>query len=64
MLEVAEDKVTFSRDTWEELKSDDYFRELIDVIEDRESLLKAKNETEFFVDLDKYHRNRMKKENV
>ncbi len=64
MLEVAEDKVTFSRDTWEELKSDDYFRELIDVIEDRESLLKAKKETEFFVDLDEYHRNRMKKENV
>jgi len=64
MLDVAEDKVTCSRETWEELKSDDYFRELIDIIEDRESLQKAKNETEFFVELDEYHQNRMKKENV
>jgi len=64
MLEVAEDKVIFSRETWEELKSDDYFRELIDVIEDRETLLKAKKETEFFVDLDEYHKNRMNTENI
>ncbi|MFC2130815.1 hypothetical protein ACFLSQ_05225 [Bacteroidota bacterium] len=64
MIEVSEDKVIFSRETWEELKSDDYFRELIEVIEEREALSKAKEETVSFIDLDEYHEKRMKKENV
>jgi len=64
MIEVAEDKVTFSRETWEELKADDYFRELIEVIEEREALSKAKEETVSFIDLDEYHAKRMKTENV
>ena len=61
MLEIAENKVTFSRETWEELKNDNYFRELIEVIEDREALLKAKQETHSFIDLEEYHKNRMTK---
>jgi hypothetical protein len=60
MIEVLDDKVTFSRDTWEELKNDDYFRELIEVIEEREALAIAKENTNSFVDLDEYHKKRMK----
>lgn len=54
-------KVTFSRESWEELRADDFYREVIEAIEDREALLKAKKETEYFIDLDTYHTNRMKK---
>ncbi len=47
-------KVTFSRKTWEELRKDDYFRELIEVIEDREAFYKAKEETTDIIDFKEY----------
>jgi len=64
MLELSEDKVIFSRETWEDLKQDNYFRELIEVIEDREELLKAIKETEYFVDYEEYRKHRLAKMNV
>lgn len=51
----------FSRDIWDELKNDIYYNEIIEAIEDREALKKAKEETEYFIDLEEYHKNRMKK---
>ena len=58
MLEISEDKVVIPRETWEELRKNNYFRELIEVIEDREALQKAIEETEYFVDYDEYKKKR------
>jgi len=57
-MTITKDKVTFSRKTWEELRADEYTRELIELIEDRETLLKSKKETKYFIDLDEYHKKR------
>jgi len=64
MMTATKKRIVFSRETWEEMRSDDYFREVIEVIEDREALSKAKEQTEYFVDLEDYHQNRMMRENV
>lgn len=61
---LTKDTVSFSRKTWEELRNDEYFRELIEIVEDREALIEAKNETDGFVDLDDYHASRTKQKNV
>jgi hypothetical protein len=61
MLEIAEDKVTFSRNTWDELKSSIYFSELIEAIEDKESLMKIMEQTEYYVDYDEYKKKRLGK---
>ncbi|OGU39331.1 MAG: hypothetical protein A2X61_00465 [Ignavibacteria bacterium GWB2_35_12] len=60
-MTITKDKVTFSRKHWEELRTDEYFREVIEVIEDREQLLKAIEETEYFVDYDEYRKKRLAK---
>ena len=60
-MTITKDKVTFSRKTWEELRADEFTREIIELIEDRESLLKSKKETKYFIDLDEYHKKRMSK---
>lgn len=64
MIEIDNDKVTFSRKTWESLKNDNYFRELIEVIEDREELEKAIEETESYISYDEYRKKRFSKMNV
>ena len=63
-MTITKDKVTFSRKTWEDLREDAYTRELIELIEDRETLLKSKKDTKYFIDLDEYHNKRMSKINV
>jgi hypothetical protein len=60
----TKDKVSFSRETWENLRADDFFREVIEIIEDREAIQKAKKETTYFVDLEDYHNSRIKGKNV
>jgi hypothetical protein len=64
MLEITKEKVIFSRKTWEDLKSDDYYREVIEAIEDREDLLKAIQETEYITDFKEYDKQRRAKMNV
>ena len=64
MLDVIEDNITISRGTWEELKSDDYFREVLEIIEDRETLRKAKVEAEDFISFREYDARRRKKNNL
>ncbi|MDT3740845.1 MAG: hypothetical protein RO257_15255 [Candidatus Kapabacteria bacterium] len=39
---ITEETVTFSRDAWDELYSIDYYREVLEAIEDRESLRESK----------------------
>lgn len=61
---ISEDEVTFTRAYWESLKSNDYFREVLEVFEDIESLESAKAETEYFVDYEEYRKTRLEKLNV
>jgi len=63
-MTITKDKVTFSRKTWEELRKDEYTREVIELIEDSESLIKAKKETKYMIDLDEYHKKRLARNNV
>jgi hypothetical protein len=64
MMVATKNKVTFSRKTWEELRADDFYREVVEAVEDREALLKAKTKTEYFVDLEEYHKQRMKNDKL
>ena len=64
MIEIAEDKVTFSRKTWDDLQSDDYYNELIEAIIDREDLLQSIEETEYIVDFKEYDKKRRESMNV
>jgi uncharacterized protein (DUF1919 family) len=64
MIQTTKNKVIFSRKTWNELKADDYYKELIEAIEDREDLLKSIEETEYVVDFKEYDKKRRAKINV
>lgn len=64
MLKIKNNNVLIPITLWKELKSDLYYNELIEAIEDREALLEAKEKTEYFVDLDEYHKERMKKDDI
>jgi hypothetical protein len=54
MIQVKNKNVIIPLDTWNELKQIDYFKELIEVLEDSKAFEKAKNDTTSFMDLDKY----------
>ncbi|MCX6153096.1 MAG: hypothetical protein NT007_02925 [Candidatus Kapabacteria bacterium] len=62
MLKIENNNVLIPLVLWKELKGDLYFNELIEIIEDRETLFEAKAKTEYFVDLDEYHQERMKRD--
>lgn len=62
MLEIKKDKVIISRKKWEELKKNDYYKELIEVLEDSEELERAKKETLSYTSLRDYLKEREKKE--
>ncbi len=57
-MEIREDKVIISRQTWEELKADEYYKELIEAVEDREDLLEAIEKEKDSIDFDEYDENR------
>lgn len=59
MLTVSDENIIISKETWEELRQSEYYRELIEAIEDRESLRKAKKEAEEFIDFKDYDNFRM-----
>ena len=54
MLEINKDTVIISRKKWDELKKNDYYREIIEVLE------KAKKETTSFIKLKDYINKRNK----
>lgn len=64
MIKTTKTQVIFSRKTWEELKSDDYYRELIEAIIDREDLAKAIDETDEVLDFKEYDIQRRSKLHV
>ena len=63
-MTITEETVTFSRDAWDELYSIDYYREVLEAIEDRESLREAKLQADEFVSFREYDRNRRQKSDV
>lgn len=67
MVQIRRDKVIFSRETWEELKNNPVYSELIEDIESRMELEDAieehKKSGEALKDFDDYDNKRMKKIN-
>jgi len=65
MITIKKDRVTFTRDIWEELRKNSAYSELVEDIEDRMELENAikehKESGEKFVDFDDYDNKRMKK---
>lgn len=59
-MTISKDRVSFSRRTWDELYKIDYYREVLEAIQDRESLLKAKEEAHDFISFREYDANRRK----
>jgi hypothetical protein len=64
MIEISKNKVIFSRNTWDALKTDVYFREIIDAIEEREELLEAVRSTKKLSEFREYDKKRRSKLNV
>jgi hypothetical protein len=58
MIQIKKDNVIIPLKTWNELKQSNYFRELIEVLEDSKELEKAKKETTHFIDFKKYDKKR------
>lgn len=64
MIEIRKNNVIIPLSTWNELKKIDYFKEIIEVIEDSDLLEKTKRESKGSIDLDDYIRERALKEHV
>ena len=64
MIQIKKNNVVIPIKTWNELKENDFFKDLIEVLEDSELLEKTKKESKGFIDLDDYIRNREVKENM
>lgn len=64
MIQTTKTKVVFSRETWDELYKIDYYREVLEAIEDREELKKAIEETEYTIDYEEYKKQRKARMNV
>ncbi len=56
MIEVEKEKVTLSRNTWDRIRSDYYFDELIQNILDSETILDAMENDNDFMDIREYDR--------
>lgn len=61
-MEVKKNSVVIPLEMWNELKEIDYFKELIEVLEDSRELEKAKVKTKSFMNLDDYIKERSLKE--
>ena len=61
MIQISKTKVVIPVSTWNELKSSDYFKELIEVLEDSIDFEKAKKDTKSFVDYRTYSKRRKSK---
>lgn len=61
---MTQETVTFSRETLNELYSNDYYREVLEAIEDRELLREAKLNADEIIPFSQYDRNRRQKSDV
>jgi len=61
MIKIDDENVVIPRKTWEKYKEDDYFRELIEIMQDTEEIIhEIETSTEFY-DLRDYDRKRRSK---
>ncbi|MBN8570064.1 MAG: hypothetical protein J0M18_10565 [Ignavibacteria bacterium] len=60
-MQITKTEVIIPVAKWNELKSNDYFRELIEVLEDSLDLEQAKEETKTFTDYREYSKKRNSK---
>jgi hypothetical protein len=58
MLQVLNKNVIIPLKFWNELKDNDYFRELIEVLEDSKDFYEAKKESTSFIDINDYMKKR------
>ncbi|HPO62669.1 MAG TPA: hypothetical protein PK762_06255 [Candidatus Kapabacteria bacterium] len=54
MIEIEKEKVTLPRDTWDRLRSDYYFDEIIQNILDSETILDAMENDNDFMEIREY----------
>ena len=61
MIEIKNNNVIIPLSIWNELKQDNYFKEIIEVLEDSKEFEKAKKESTQFIDFKSYDRKRRAK---
>ena len=54
MIQITKNKVIIDRKKWDDLKKDDYFKELVNILEESEELEQAKKETTSHIKLHDY----------
>lgn len=54
----TKETVVISRHTWDELYEIDYFREVLEIIEDREKIRKAREKATDYISFREYHKRR------
>jgi hypothetical protein len=64
MVLVDKKQVTITRKTWDILKKDKDYKELLEVIEETAELEKAKRDSKYFLNIDDYLRQRVKQERI
>jgi hypothetical protein len=64
MPEASDENIIISKETWYELAKEEYFREVLEAIEDREALRNAKSEDPDFEDFRDYDKKRKSKSDV
>lgn len=60
----TKNKISFSRATWDELYKIEYYREVLEAIEDREALRDAKEKAEDFISFREYDAKRRQRVHV
>ncbi len=58
MITFTDKEVIISRETWEEYRKDDYFREVLDILEDSVELEKAIENSKEMIDFKEFDRQR------
>lgn len=61
MIKIDDENVVIPRETWEKYKEDDYFRELIEIMQDTEEIIYEIETSKDFYDLRDYDRKRRSK---
>lgn len=63
MITITDEQVIIPRETWDRMRNELYFEELIENLMDSEDLLDAMKNDNDFIDIREYDRNRERREN-
>jgi len=64
MVLVDKKQVIITKKTWDILKKDKDYKELLEVIEETAELEKAKKDSKYFLNIDDYLKQRVKQERI